>query len=123
MPWHKLGQFFVVCLLNEDLVVVHADFSPFGISSDTCSRGHNLVQNTMNAQPFCELSAKCHKFTLGQRREIKKIGKSRLADHDLPFSTWSLYKLAEFLVAEGVVDGISHEGLRADGRGAGDGFT
>jgi hypothetical protein len=33
-------------------------------------------------------------------------------DHGLPFSTWSLTKLAEFLVAEGVVDDISHEGLR-----------
>jgi len=53
------------------------------------------------------------KFTLAQRREIKKIAKSRPADHDLPFSTWSLSKLAEFLVAEGVVDDISHEGLRA----------
>src|SRR5438552_18101231 len=53
------------------------------------------------------------KFTLGQRREIKKIATSRPVDHDLPFSTWSLAKLAEFLVAEGVVDDISHEGLRA----------
>jgi transposase len=51
-------------------------------------------------------------FTLGQRREIKKIALSRPTDHDLPFSTWSLSKLAEFLVAEGVVDDISHEGLR-----------
>jgi hypothetical protein len=33
-------------------------------------------------------------------------------DHDLPFSTWSLPKPADFLVAEGVVDDISHEGLR-----------
>jgi transposase len=41
------------------------------------------------------------KFTLAQRREIKKIAKSRPAGHDLPFSTWSLSKLAEFLVAEG----------------------
>jgi transposase len=40
------------------------------------------------------------KFTLGQRREIKKIAKSRPAEHDLPFSEWSLSKLAEFLVAE-----------------------
>jgi len=31
---------------------------------------------------------------------------------DLPFSVWSLAKLADFLVAEGVVDDISHEGLR-----------
>jgi transposase len=53
------------------------------------------------------------KFTLPQRREIKKIAKSKPAEHDLPFSTWSLSKLAEFLVAEGVVDDISHEGLRA----------
>ncbi|MEX1037408.1 MAG: IS630 family transposase [Acidimicrobiia bacterium] len=51
-------------------------------------------------------------FTLPQRQEIKKIALSRPVDHDLPFSTWSLSKLAEFLVAEGVVDDISHEGLR-----------
>ncbi len=51
-------------------------------------------------------------FTLLQRREIKKVALSRPTDHDLPFSTWSLSKLAEFLVAEGVVDDISHEGLR-----------
>lgn len=52
-------------------------------------------------------------FTLPQRREVKKVALSRPEDHDLPFSTWSLSKLAEFLVAEGVVDDISHEGLRA----------
>lgn len=51
-------------------------------------------------------------FTLAQRREIKKYALARPQDHDLPFSTWSLSKLAEFLVAEGVVDDISHEGLR-----------
>ncbi len=51
------------------------------------------------------------KFTLAQRREIKKIARSRPVEHDLPFSAWSLSKLAEFLVAEGVVDDISHEGL------------
>lgn len=52
------------------------------------------------------------KFTLPERREIKKIAKSVPTEHDLPFSTWSLTTLAEFLVAEGVVDDISHEGLR-----------
>jgi transposase len=52
------------------------------------------------------------KFTLGQRREIKKIAKAKPAEYDLPFCAWSLSKLAEFLVAEGVVDDISHEGLR-----------
>jgi transposase len=53
------------------------------------------------------------KFDLTQRAAIKQIALSRPADHDLPFSTWSLSKLADFLVAEGVVDDISHEGLRA----------
>lgn len=52
------------------------------------------------------------KFDLAQRAEIKKIALARPADHGLPFSTWSLSKLADFLVAEGVVDDISHEGLR-----------
>jgi transposase len=52
------------------------------------------------------------KFSLGQRREIKKIAKAKPAEYDLPFSTWSLSRLADFLVAEGVVDDISHEGLR-----------
>jgi transposase len=52
------------------------------------------------------------KFSLPQRREIKKTARSKPAEHDLPFSAWSLSKLAEFLVAEGVVDDISHEGLR-----------
>ena len=51
-------------------------------------------------------------FTLAERREIKKIAKSRPAEHELPFSRWSLAKLADFLVAEGVVEDISHEGLR-----------
>jgi transposase len=51
-------------------------------------------------------------FTLPQRREIKKLALSRPQDHGLPFSTWSLAKLADFLVAEGVVEDISHEGLR-----------
>jgi transposase len=51
-------------------------------------------------------------FTLAQRQQIKKLALSRPQDHDLPFSTWSLAKLADFLVAEGVVEDISHEGLR-----------
>ena len=52
------------------------------------------------------------KFTLPQRQEIKKIAKAKPAEHGLPFSAWSLSKLADLLVAEGVVDDISHEGLR-----------
>jgi hypothetical protein len=37
---------------------------------------------------------------------------SRPTGHELPFSTWDLAKLADFLVTERVVDDISHEGLR-----------
>ena len=75
------------------------------------------VIGNFNADGFASLyprykGGRPPKFTLAQRREIKKIAKSRPAEHDLPFSAWSLSKLAEFLVAEGVVDDISHEGLR-----------
>ena len=79
-------------------------------------RVRDVIHN-FNADGFDSLYPKykggrAPRFTLPQRREIKKIAKSRPVEHDLPFSTWSLSKLAEFLVAEGVVDDISHEGLR-----------
>ena len=75
------------------------------------------VLHNFNADGFDSLKPKYAggrppKFDLAQRQEIKKIALSRPADHQLPFSTWSLSKLADFLVAEGVVDDISHEGLR-----------
>src|SRR3954465_5634807 len=47
------------------------------------------------------------KFDLQQRARIKQLALSRPQDHDLPFLFWSLAKLADFLVAEGVVDDIS----------------
>ncbi len=75
------------------------------------------VIHNFNADGFDSLAPKYSggrppKFTLPERQEIKKVALSRPQDHGLPFSTWSLSKLAEFLVAEGVVDDISHEGLR-----------
>ena len=51
-------------------------------------------------------------FTLPQRRQIKQIALAIPTDLGQPFTTWSLAKLADYLVAEGVVDDISHEGLR-----------
>ena len=79
-------------------------------------RVRDVIRN-FNADGFGSLYPKYKggrplKFSLPQRREVKKIAKSRPAGHDLPFSAWSLPELAEFLVAEGVVDDISHEGLR-----------
>lgn len=75
------------------------------------------VLHNFNADGFDSLYPKYkggrpRTFTLPERREIKKIAKSGPAEHGLPFSTWSLAKLADFLVAEGVLDDISHEGLR-----------
>jgi transposase len=52
------------------------------------------------------------KFDADQHEQIKKIALARPGDHGLPFSTWSLSKLADYLVAQGVVEDISHEGLR-----------
>ena len=79
-------------------------------------RVRDVIHN-FNADGFDSLKPKYAggrppKFTLPQRQEIKKTALSRPTDHGLPFSTWSLSKLADFLVAEGVVDDISHEGLR-----------
>jgi len=51
-------------------------------------------------------------FTLPERQQIKRIALSVPSDLGQPFATWSLAKLADYLVAEGVVDDISHEGLR-----------
>jgi hypothetical protein len=50
------------------------------------------------------------KFDVAQRAQIRKIALGRPADHGLPFYTWGLSKLADFLVAERVVEDISHEG-------------
>ncbi len=51
-------------------------------------------------------------FTLPERQQIKRIALSVPIDLGQPFATWSLAKLADYLVAEGVVTDISHEGLR-----------
>src|SRR5215203_5632770 len=79
-------------------------------------RVRDVIHN-FNADGFDSLQPKYAggrppKFTLPQRQEIKKTALARPTDHGLPFSVWSLSKLADFLVAEGVVEDISHEGLR-----------
>ena len=56
------------------------------------------------------------KFTERQRDEIKRIALSCPEHHGLPFSTWSLAKLADYLVDKGVVEDISHERLRTSER-------
>jgi transposase len=75
------------------------------------------VLHNFNADGFASLQPKYAggrppKFTGEQRAAITQVALGRPADHGLPFSTWSLSKLADYLVAQGVVDDISHEGLR-----------
>lgn len=72
------------------------------------------VLHTFNADGFDSLRPKyagrCPPtFDTTQREQIAL---ARPTDHGLPFSTWSLSKLADYLVAQGVVEDISHEGLR-----------
>ena len=90
-------QIATIALTSEDRVraVIH-NFNEDGFDS--------LAPNYAGGRPPT--------FTLPERREIMKIALSRPQDHNLPFSTWSLSKLAGVLVAEGVVDDISHDGLR-----------
>ena len=86
------------------------------VTFSSADRVRDVLHN-FNADGFDSLRPKYAggrppKFDLAQRAQIKKIALARPADHGLPFSAWSLSKLADFLVAEGVVDDISHEGLR-----------
>ncbi len=86
------------------------------VTFTSADRVRDVIHN-FNADGFGSLYPKYKggrpkTFTLPERREIKKVAKSKPAEHGLLFSTWSLTKLADFLVAEGVVDDISHEGLR-----------
>jgi len=88
--------------------------APLAFTSE--DRVREVIHN-FNADGFASLYPKyCGgrppKFTPEQRAAIKKIALGRPQDYGLPFSAWSLTKLAEHLVAKGVVDDISHEGLR-----------
>lgn len=82
----------------------------------SADRVRDVIHN-FNADGFDSLRPKYAggrpvKFSMEQREQIKSIALARPTDHGLPFSTWSLSKLADYLVAQGVVEDISHEGLR-----------
>ncbi|MEV8517640.1 IS630 family transposase [Dactylosporangium sp. NPDC051484] len=110
----------VVTWRRAQMVLLSAQgMDPAGIAEVTFTspdRVRDVIHN-FNADGFDSLYPRYRggrppTFTLPQRREMKKIAKSRPVEHGLPFSTWSLAKLADLLVAEGVVDDISIEGLR-----------
>lgn len=116
----RRGTGSVVTWRRAQMVLLSAQGMPAGkiaeVSFTSTDRVRDVIHN-FNTDGFDSLYPKYaggrpKKFTLPERREIKKIAKSTPVEHGLPFSTWSLTTLAEFLVAEGVVDDISHEGLR-----------
>ncbi|MFC9841732.1 IS630 family transposase [Rhodococcus sp. NPDC127530] len=116
----RRGTGSVVTWRRAQMILLSAQGMPVAkiaeVSFTSADRVRDVIHN-FNTDGFDSLYPKYKggrpkTFTLPERREIKKIAKSTPTEHDLPFSTWSLSKLAEFLVAEGVVDDISHEGLR-----------
>src|SRR3989440_8320706 len=116
----RRGTGSVVTWRRAQMVLLSAQGMPVAkiaeVTFTSADRVRDVIHN-FNTDGFDSLYPKYkggrpRTFTLPERREIKKIAKSKPTEHDLPFSTWSLTKLADFLVAEGVVDDISHEGLR-----------
>ncbi|MEW2079317.1 IS630 family transposase [Streptomyces sp. NPDC013433] len=116
----RRGTRSVVTWRRAQMVLLSAQGMPVvKIAEVTCTSADRVrdVIHSFNTDGFDSLYPKYKggrpkTFTLPERREIKKIAKSRPAEHGLPFSAWSLAKPADLLVAEGVVDDISHEGLR-----------
>jgi transposase len=116
----RRGTGSVVTWRRAQMVLLSAQKVPVARIAEatftSADRVRDVIHN-FNADGFDSLYPKYaggrpRTFNLPERHEIKKIAKSKPVEHGLPFSTWSLTKLAEFLVAEGVVDDISHEGLR-----------
>lgn len=117
----RRGTGSVVTWRRAQMVLLSAQYMSVAkiaeVTFTSTDRVRDVIHN-FNADGFEALYPKYkggrpRTFTLPERREIKKAAKSRPAEHGLPFSTWSLAKLADFLVAEVVIDDISHEGLRS----------
>jgi transposase len=79
-------------------------------------RVRDVIRN-FSADGFSSLYPKCKgghppKFTLPQRREIKKIAKARPGDYDLPFPPGACPSWPTSWWPRGWTGDISHEGLR-----------
>ena len=74
------------------------------VTFTSVDRVRDVIHN-FNAEGFDSLRPKYAggrppRFNAEQRAEIKKIALSRPVDYELPFSTWSLSTLADFLVEQ-----------------------
>nr|WP_030625916.1 helix-turn-helix domain-containing protein [Streptomyces griseolus] len=105
----RRGTGSVVTWRRAQTVLLSAQRMPVAkiaeVTFTSADRVRDVIHN-FNADGFDSLYPKYkggrpRTFTLLERREIKKIAKSKPAEHGLPFSAWSLAKLADFLVAEG----------------------
>jgi transposase len=65
---------------------------------------HNFNRDGFNALYPRYRGGRPRTFTLPERQQIKRIALSVPSDLEQPFATWSLAKLADYLVAEGVVN-------------------
>ena len=116
----RRGTGSVVTWRRAQMVLLSAQHMPVGKIAEVTFTSPDRVRDVLhnfNTDGFDSLRPKYAggrppKFDTEQRAEIKTVALARPGDHGLPFSTWSLSKLADYLVAQGVVDDISHEGLR-----------
>ncbi|MGW3827261.1 helix-turn-helix domain-containing protein, partial [Streptomyces sp. NPDC005071] len=100
----RRGTGSVVTWRRAQVVLLSAQGMPVAkiaeVSFTSDDRVRDVVHN-FNADGFDSLYPKYSggrpKTFTPERREIKKIAKSKPTEHDLPFSTWSLSKLADFL--------------------------
>lgn len=105
----RRGTGSVVTWRRAQMVLLSAQKMPVAKIAEVTFTSEDRVRDVIhnfNADGFNSLYPKYaggrpRTFNLSERREIKKIAKSKPVEHGLPFSTWSLSKLADFLVAEG----------------------
>lgn len=94
---------------RAQMVLLSAQNMPVAKIAEVTFTSDDRVRNVLhkfNADGFDSLYPKYRgghpkTFTLPERRATKKFAKSKPTEHGLPFSTWSLAKLADFLVAGG----------------------
>src|SRR5918912_3344762 len=111
----RRGTGSVVTWRRAQMVLLSAQGMPVAKIAEVTFTSPDRVRDVLhnfNADGFDSLKPRYAggrppKFDLAQRAEIKKLALSRPADHEMPFATWSLSKLADFLVAEGVVEDTS----------------
>nr|WP_223242666.1 helix-turn-helix domain-containing protein [Streptomyces sp. CBMA123] len=99
----RCGTGSVVTWRRAQMVLLFAPRMPVAkIAEVTFTSVDRVREHNFNADGFDSLyptykGGRPSMSTLPERREIRKIAKSKPAEHGLPCSTWSLAKLADFL--------------------------